>query len=560
MSAPGRCPGGVRMDEDRTGAPGPGRAGPGASFRTAGPPRSGGARAAAEGVAAPGPGSAGAGDGPTGETAGRWCGGGGAGGLEALRVPDGLSARVPAEQRGAGRDDVRLLVSRGRAVSHRAFRELPGELRAGDVLVVNTSMTLPAAVNGRVGGERVVVHFSTRGADGRWAVELRAPGAAGVTGPRPGGPAGAVVRLPGGRTLVVEEPLGPASGARLWWARVPEPMSMSLSGPQSGPQSVAQSVAGAESMPGPERTRPVPRPEWRPTSVPKRDPMPESRSEAESAQGLVPGLVRESEAAEEAARPMRGPVPDADPMRGLVRESEAEKEAARPMRGPVPDSVPEFLRRYGRPIRYGYTERDQPLSAYQTVFAAPSPDGSGSAEMPSAARPFTAALVAELVRRGVLFAPLSLHTGVASAEAHEPPYPERFSVPPATAWLVNAVRAARGGDRTTGGRVIAVGTTAVRALESAAGADGLVRPVAGWTDLVVTPRRGVRVVDGLLTGLHEPRASHLLMLEAVAGREALRLGYEAALQERYLWHEFGDVHLLLRDEERNAPDCSSNEW
>ncbi|MFF0332022.1 SDR family NAD(P)-dependent oxidoreductase [Streptomyces fimicarius] len=320
------------------------------------------------------------------------------------------------------------------------------------------------------------------------------------------------------------EPLGPASGARLWWARVPEPMSMSLSGPQP--------VPGAESMPGPERTRPVPRPEWRPTPVPERDPMPDSRSEAESAQGLVPGLVRKSEAAEEAARAMRGP---------------------------VPDSVPEFLRRYGRPIRYGYTERDQPLSAYQTVFAAPSPDGSGSAEMPSAARPFTAALVAELVRRGVLFAPLSLHTGVASAEAHEPPYPERFSVPPATAWLVNAVRAARGGDRTTGGRVIAVGTTAVRALESAAGADGLVRPVAGWTDLVVTPRRGVRVVDGLLTGLHEPRASHLLMLEAVAGREALRLGYEAALQERYLWHEFGDVHLLLRDEERNAPDCSSNE-
>ncbi|WP_416071702.1 S-adenosylmethionine:tRNA ribosyltransferase-isomerase, partial [Streptomyces sp. ID01-9D] len=234
------------------------------------------------------------------------------------------------------------------------------------------------------------------------------------------------MRLPGGRTLVVEEPLGPASGARLWWARVPEPMSMSLSGPQS--------VPGAESMPGPERTRPGA--EWRPTSVPKLGPMAESRSEAKSAQGLVPGLVRESEAAEEAARSMRGP---------------------------VPDSVPEFLRRYGRPIRYGYTERDQPLSAYQTVFAAPSPDGSGSAEMPSAARPFTAALVAELVRRGVLFAPLSLHTGVASAEVHEPPYPERFSVPPATAWLVNSVRAARGGDRTTGGRVIAVGTTAVRA-------------------------------------------------------------------------------------------------
>nr|WP_239144443.1 S-adenosylmethionine:tRNA ribosyltransferase-isomerase [Streptomyces sp. SID14515] len=422
--------------------------------------------------------------------------------MEDLRVPDVLSARVPAEQRGAGRDDVRLLVSRGRAVSHHAFRELPGELRAGDVLVVNTSMTLPAAVNGRVGGERVVVHFSTRGADGRWAVELRAPGAAGVTGPRPGGPAGAVVRLPGGRALVVEEPLGPASGARLWWARVAEPMP-----------------------------RPVPRSAPRPESVPERDPMQEAEAEAASVREPAP------ESARSAQGPVAGSVPDF-----------------------VPDSVPELLRRYGRPIRYGYTERDQPLSAYQTVFAAPSPDGSGSAEMPSAARPFTAALVAELVRRGVLFAPLSLHTGVASAEAHEPPYPERFSVPAATAWLVNAVRAARGGDRAEGGRVIAVGTTAVRALESAAGPDGVVRPVAGWTDLVVTPRRGVRVVDGLLTGLHEPRASHLLMLEAVAGREALRLGYEAALLERYLWHEFGDVHLVLPDEERNAPDCSSNEW
>ncbi|MEW1754870.1 S-adenosylmethionine:tRNA ribosyltransferase-isomerase [Streptomyces cyaneofuscatus] len=372
------------------------------------------------------------------DEAGALSAGAGASPLEALRVPAELSARVPAEQRGAGRDDVRLLVTRGAAVSHHAFRELPGQLRAGDVLVVNTSATLPAAVNGRVGGDRVVVHFSTRGEDGRWAVELRAPAASGATAPRPGGPAGAVVRLPGGRELVLEEPLGPAVGARLWWAR-------------------------------------------------------------------------------------------------------------------VPDRVPELLRRYGRPIRYAYTERDQPLSAYQTVFAVPAPDGRGSAEMPSAARPFTAALVAELVSRGVRFAPLSLDTGVASAETHEPPYPERFAVPSTTAWLVNAARAA-------GGRVVAVGTTAVRALESAADAEGVVRPAAGWTDLVVTPRRGVLAVDGLLTGLHEPQASHLLMLEAVAGREALRRGYEAALERRYLWHEFGDVHLILPDEERNPPDCSSNEW
>jgi S-adenosylmethionine:tRNA ribosyltransferase-isomerase len=158
--------------------------------------------------------------------------------------------------------------------------------------------------------------------------------------------------------------------------------------------------------------------------------------------------------------------------------------------------------------------------------------------MPSAARPFTARLVAELVSRGVQFAPVTLHTGVASAEVHEPPYPERFAVPEASARLINAAKAG-------GGRVVAVGTTAVRAVESAVGADGVVRARAGWTDLVVTPQRGVRVVDGLLTGLHEPEASHLLMLEAVAGRAAIDRGYEAAVRGRYLWHEFGDVHLLL---------------
>lgn len=135
-------------------------------------------------------------------------------------MPDALSARVPAEQRGSGRADVRLLLTRGTEVSHHVFGELAGRLRAGDVLVVNTSRTLPAAVDARLGGERLVVHFSTLGDDGRWAVELRTPGAGGregVTVARAGGPAGAVVRLPGGGHLVLEEPLDPA-GTRLWWA------------------------------------------------------------------------------------------------------------------------------------------------------------------------------------------------------------------------------------------------------------------------------------------------------------------------------------------------------
>jgi S-adenosylmethionine:tRNA ribosyltransferase-isomerase len=197
-----------------------------------------------------------------------------------------------------------------------------------------------------------------------------------------------------------------------------------------------------------------------------------------------------------------------------------------------------FMARYGRPIRYAYTERDQPLSAYQTVFATPAPGWIGSAEMPSAGRPFTASLVTELVSRGVQIAPIALHTGVASAEAHEPPYAEPYEVPAATAWQVNAARAA-------GGRVVAVGTTAVRALESAADRRGLVRAARGWTELVITPERGVRAVDGLLTGLHEPEASHLLMLRALSGDRLLEDVYAEALRGRYLWHEFGDVNLLL---------------
>lgn len=345
--------------------------------------------------------------------------------LRDFRVPPEALASAPR----ARRDGVRLLVGRQGTgeVTHHAFRELPGLLRAGDLLVVNTSRTLPAAVDGhlegRRGGEPVVVHFSTRRDDGRWVVEVRDPDGRGSTARRAGGPAGAVVRLAGGERLVLDEPLDPC-GDRLWVA--------------------------SPSM--------------------------------------------------------------ADPVR--------------------------HLHRHGRPIRYAYTERDQPLSAYQTVFATASPDGRGSAEMPSAGRPFTAPLVTELVSRGVQIAPITLHTGVASAEAYEPPYAEPCTVPAATAWQVNATRAA-------GGRVIAVGTTVVRTLESAADPRGVVRPSDGWTDLVITPERGVRAVDGLLTGLHEPEASHLLMLRAVSGDALLERVYAEALRHRYLWHEFGDVNLLL---------------
>lgn len=201
----------------------------------------------------------------------------------------------------------------------------------------------------------------------------------------------------------------------------------------------------------------------------------------------------------------------------------------------VPGGVLPFASRHGEPIRYTYVPRAWPLPAYQTVFATEP----GSAEMPSAGRPFTRSLVAALEHAGVTIAPLVLHAGVASLEDPEPPYPERYRVPRETSAAVNAAR-----DR--GGRVIAVGTTVVRALETVASPGGHVHPGAGWTDLAIAPERGVRAVDGIFTGLHEPKSSHLAMLSAFAPPGHLHAAYEAALREGYLWHEFGDAHLLLR--------------
>lgn len=193
-----------------------------------------------------------------------------------------------------------------------------------------------------------------------------------------------------------------------------------------------------------------------------------------------------------------------------------------------------YLLAHGRPIRYGYVPRPWPIEAYQTVFG----HRRGSAEMPSAGRPFTAELVTALVSRGIAVAPITLHTGVASPEAHEPPYAEPFDVPPPTARLIEMTRAA-------GGRVIAVGTTVVRAVEAAADVTGGVRAAGGWTETIVTPERGLYAVDGLVTGFHEPRSSHLAMLGAFLGADLLRRCYAAALDDGYRWHEFGDLHLIL---------------
>ena len=194
----------------------------------------------------------------------------------------------------------------------------------------------------------------------------------------------------------------------------------------------------------------------------------------------------------------------------------------------------------GRPIRYAYLDRNYALAAYQTLFAAVP----GSAEMPSAGRPFTPRVVDALRGRGVELAGVVLHTGVSSLEVEADVVeehvlsPEPFCVPAGTARAVNAAREA-------GRRVVAVGTTVVRALESAWDGER-VRPSEGMTRIYVHPGRPVHTVDGLLTGFHDPLASHLAMLYAVAGAGRVRSAYAEAVREGYLWHEFGDSHLLLR--------------
>jgi S-adenosylmethionine:tRNA ribosyltransferase-isomerase len=343
-----------------------------------------------------------------------------------------LEASQPPEARGLARDEVRLLVSylADNQVVHTQFRALPDFLEAGDLLVINTSGTLNAAVNvTRTDGTPLELHLSTRLPGHLWLVELRQPDGR-ATRPFYHASPGEVLALPGDASLTLLTPYRPED----------------TSPPDNGSNANRLWVASL-SLPAP---------------------------------------------------------------------------------------VDEYLAQHGFPIRYGYVAQPWPGEYYQTVYATEP----GSAEMPSAGRAFTPELITQLVARGILIAPLILHTGVASLETHEPPYEEFYRVPVETARLVNLTQA-------LGKRVIAVGTTVVRALETVTDAEGVTHPGQGWTRLVITPERGLRVVNALLTGFHEPRATHLAMLEALAGRKHLAITYAEALQGGYLWHEFGDLHLIL---------------
>lgn len=158
--------------------------------------------------------------------------------------------------------------------------------------------------------------------------------------------------------------------------------------------------------------------------------------------------------------------------------------------------------------------------------------------MPSAGRGFTPGLIERLLKKGVIIAPLILHTGVSSLEENETPYPEYVEIDPVTAALINTSKSA-------GGRIIAVGTTAIRAVETAVNSEGKLLPYRGNTDLFIDENYAMKVIDGLLTGFHEPRASHLNMLQSVAGFDHIDKAYQEALRAGYYWHQFGDLHLIL---------------
>jgi S-adenosylmethionine:tRNA ribosyltransferase-isomerase len=344
-------------------------------------------------------------------------------------LPPELEASEPPEARGLARDEVRLMVSysTNNRIVHTHFRDIGSFLESGDLLVINTSGTMNAALKAtREDGTELELHLSTHLPADLWIVELRQPDRT-ATKPFYDGRAGETLRLPGGVTATLHTPY-----------------------------------------------------------------LPEHR--------LTSG----------------------GPIRLWI--------ATLHIRCPLED----YLAQYGFPIRYSYVKQSWPASYYQTVYATEM----GSAEMPSAGRAFTPELITQLVAKGIQVAPLILHTGVASLESHEPPYEEFYRVPLATARMVNTTHAARK-------RVVAVGTTVVRALETVTDTDGITHPDEGWTRLVITPARGIRAVKGLLTGLHEPCATHLAMLQALTGLEHLQITYAEALRERYLWHEFGDLHLIL---------------
>lgn len=345
-----------------------------------------------------------------------------------FQLPDNLQCAKPTEERGIARDKVRLMVSNRLTdkIEHTFFRNILYYLEEGDVLVVNTSGTLKAALEAqRSDGTLLRIHFSTKKSNNQWIVELRT-----VVGTQTkrfiGGEKGEILQLTTGGQLILKAPYYPSNHVRTSHLQLWE-VTLSI-----------------------EKT------------------------------------------------------------------------------------LEDYLDIYGMPIRYNHVKTTYPQSYYQTIFA----KEMGSAEMPSAGRAFTPQLVTDLIAKGIQILPIVLHTGVASLEVDEKPYQEYYRVPKHTATALNLARQQKR-------RIIGVGTTVVRTLETVTDQNGVSRSGEGWTDVFITPQRGIFAVNGLLTGFHEPKASHLLMLEALAGRSHIKTTYQSAIKEAYQWHEFGDLHLII---------------
>jgi len=338
-------------------------------------------------------------------------------------LPQQLACPQPTEERHIERDEVRLLVTNGAGdIEHTTFNHLTTFLQKGDVLVVNTSATIPAALPVSLPGDKQGrLHISTKLNNREWLAEIRE-----ITGNKTKrwhqGEKGMIFQLPLGSSVILKNKFYKNDQWLHLWVtefNIHEPMQ-------------------------------------------------------------------------------------------------------------------KYLSANARPIQYEKLDRQYPLSYYQTFFSF----HPGSSEMPSAGRGFTAGLIERLLKKGASLAPVVLHTGVSSLEENETPYPEYMEVDPVTASIINTAK-------NQGGRIIAVGTTAIRAIETAVNKEGMVVPYHGNTELFIDESYTMKVIDGLLTGFHEPRASHLNILQSVGGFDHVDKAYKEAIKAGYYWHQFGDLHLIL---------------
>ena len=340
-------------------------------------------------------------------------------------LPQELAAKEPAERRGIGRDEVRLMVidrTQNNKITHTRFNHLSEFLLPGDLLVFNSSRTLPASLNGcQVNGTCLEVRLAHKLPDDSWLALLL--------------------------------------------CQQGEPFSCGL-------------CSGMELNFGLGLTATV---EKRDTHIHRLWQIRFNRQNSK----LIDSFYR-----------------------------------------------------LGQPVRYSYVSAPWNLDYYQTVYAVEP----GSAEMPSAGRAFTWKLLFDLKRRGIETTNIVLHTGLSSymddeLDAQHPASEEEYFISDEAAKKINRARS-------RGKRVIAVGTTVVRALESVV-QQGRIKAQHGYTRLHIDASHQLKAVDGLLTGMHEPEASHLDLLTAFLAAEQIKDAYSEAVAKQYLWHEFGDLNLII---------------